>query len=747
MDYGIESDGNAKLQAPPRIIIGGGSITGLSLALMLQKVGIDFVVLEAHDEIAPEVGAGIVCNANGFRVLDQLGLYDDIMATATAPVQEMSNWWPNGELQSRNSDFSDILERVIGYPMVVLDRQELLRILYKHIEHKEKVITGARIEYADEGPSGVHVTISDGRQFKGDILVGADGVHSFVRDQMWRIAKATAPGYFSDNEIDHIKCNWITLFGISTLSDPRITTGSANSTLNYGGSFGLLSGGPSRKYFFLNKALPKELKGNEIREFEQADHDKMVQEHWDDIIQHDITFGKLYSSKIRTVLVHLEGYVFPKWHFGRIITLGDAAHKLHVVTGQGAMMGIEDVVVLVNNLMKRLDANVSPSLDAAQIHEIFDETQKSRESRSRTLMNESFFTQSMHSWKNPLLKFVVVHVVPRIGFDFILSQFLNGVRPGPCLEAVPRPGRRCLVGFDDERRIPFSPVRWLVKCLAYVALILCAVWAVGSAWSARSADGGTQHDSRLARADGLFRLDMSGTLIIMLIEGWRRINKTSLLQWPLIWALLVDFVGFSVVAPFFYLTNLWVSSSHGRMQYTALSRPMILPAAKVILPAVVLLYLLPGAFGAFGSNFDTASFLAWTGNMPPWPAATCTALIPLIASLMPGEQDKFFGEKYLKHLRASYKFMFAVLTLLHLASLAWQFKNNTLLFFLPARIAELVWLVAVYLEVRHYHQIGQRLLLHVSLIVLAFLVAGPGAAAVAFWYWREEINKRGQERA
>lgn len=54
----------------------------------------------------------------------------------------------------------------------------------------------------------------------------------------------------------------------------------------------------------------------------------MVEEHRDDIIQDDITFGKLYNSKIRTVLVHLEGYVFPKWHFGRIITLGDAAHKV-----------------------------------------------------------------------------------------------------------------------------------------------------------------------------------------------------------------------------------------------------------------------------------------------------------------------------------------------------------------------------------------------------------------------------------
>lgn len=144
MEHHIESNGNTTLRTPPRVIICGGSITGLSLALMLEKVGIDFVVLEAYDSIAPEVGAGIVCNANGFRVLDQLGLYDDIMKAATAPVQELNNWWPNGDLHSRNSDFSDILERVIGYPMVVLDRQQLLQILHSHIRNKTKVVTGAQ---------------------------------------------------------------------------------------------------------------------------------------------------------------------------------------------------------------------------------------------------------------------------------------------------------------------------------------------------------------------------------------------------------------------------------------------------------------------------------------------------------------------------------------------------------------------------------------------------------------------------
>lgn len=121
------------------------------------------------------------------------------------------------------------------------------------------------------------------------------------------------------------------MFGISSLSDPRVTSGSANTTLNHGSSFGVLSGGNNRKYFFLNKALPRELKGEEVRRYTEDDRDRLAQEFWKENIQNDITFGDLYQSRIRSVLVPLEGYVFPKWHSGRIITLGDAAHKVSLI--------------------------------------------------------------------------------------------------------------------------------------------------------------------------------------------------------------------------------------------------------------------------------------------------------------------------------------------------------------------------------------------------------------------------------
>lgn len=62
-----------------KIIIAGGGIAGLTLANVLQRFDIDYVILEGHADIATPVGASIGLFPNGLRILDQLGVYEDIM--------------------------------------------------------------------------------------------------------------------------------------------------------------------------------------------------------------------------------------------------------------------------------------------------------------------------------------------------------------------------------------------------------------------------------------------------------------------------------------------------------------------------------------------------------------------------------------------------------------------------------------------------------------------------------------------
>lgn len=85
----------------PVAIVGGG-VAGLTLALALEKQGIHYVLIEAHDSLAPDEGASIGLLPNGLRILDQLGLIDEI-EKHTSPLQRWRHLDGEGELISETN--------------------------------------------------------------------------------------------------------------------------------------------------------------------------------------------------------------------------------------------------------------------------------------------------------------------------------------------------------------------------------------------------------------------------------------------------------------------------------------------------------------------------------------------------------------------------------------------------------------------------------------------------------------------
>jgi FAD dependent monooxygenase len=179
---------------------------------MFEKLGISYILLEARDTLESDRGAGIGLQPNGLRILDQLGLVEDI-EEATAPLHTWFSYDAQGNLMSASSAMGLYGERCvivypwdgsgsvavcqvssvlvsnfcrtrhprIGYPVSFIERRKLLPIMVRRLQRVECVRTSARVASIEETDGHVLVTTHDGLSVTADMVVGADGVRSVVR--------------------------------------------------------------------------------------------------------------------------------------------------------------------------------------------------------------------------------------------------------------------------------------------------------------------------------------------------------------------------------------------------------------------------------------------------------------------------------------------------------------------------------------------------------------------------------------
>lgn len=95
-----------------KVLIAGGGVSGLTLALSLEKHGINYLLLEAYPELAPRRGGGIAVMPNGARILDQMGCYEDLRRRAGCAVHRSYFRAPDGTLLATVGDLEkQITER------------------------------------------------------------------------------------------------------------------------------------------------------------------------------------------------------------------------------------------------------------------------------------------------------------------------------------------------------------------------------------------------------------------------------------------------------------------------------------------------------------------------------------------------------------------------------------------------------------------------------------------------------------
>jgi 2-polyprenyl-6-methoxyphenol hydroxylase-like FAD-dependent oxidoreductase len=311
--------------AAKAIVVGGG-IGGLTAAIALGRAGVEVAVFERAPELR-EIGAGISLWANATRALKGLGVYEEVRAAGAAEIGGELRTWRGGLLTRIPAD--DLKER-FGEANLAVHRADLQGALYSSLP-PGTVRLGAEFTGFDQDDEGVLARYADGREERGDLLVGADGLHSSVRGQLFGQSEPRYAGYAA----------WR---GIAGAGDGSLPEGIGLNLWGRGSEFGLVGIGRGRFYWFATKNAPEgqaESAAGRKREVldllsgaYQPARAAVEATPEPEILRNDI-----YDRKPTS-----------RWGVGRATLLGDAAHPMTPSLGQGACQAIEDAVVLARCL-------------------------------------------------------------------------------------------------------------------------------------------------------------------------------------------------------------------------------------------------------------------------------------------------------------------------------------------------------------------------------------------------------------
>jgi 2-polyprenyl-6-methoxyphenol hydroxylase-like FAD-dependent oxidoreductase len=346
-------------------IIGGG-IAGLTAAIALAQKGIQTTIFEAAPEVKP-VGAGIVLAANAMLAYRRLGIDKDIIPLG----KQLSGFdilSSGGKLITRtDTTFLSVDDAPDNF---TIHRAVLHNVLLSKIP-ATSIHTNKRLKSFEQKEKEIVLQFEDGSTHVTTYLIAADGIHSPVRKQLLPESTPRYAGY---------TC-WRAVVNTTQFNDAG-----SSETWGINGRFGIAPLACDKVYWFACINAPQN--DARIRSYKVAD------------LQREFAS---YHENVQTLLAQtpddalIWGDIIdlrPLQHFafGNILLIGDAAHATTPNMGQGACQGIEDAIVLANELSKHKTAP-----------EAFVAFEKRRLARTRDITNTSWVLGRMAQMENGLL--------------------------------------------------------------------------------------------------------------------------------------------------------------------------------------------------------------------------------------------------------------------------------------------------------------------------------------------------------
>ena len=334
-----------------KIGIVGAGIGGLAAANALHQAGHDVVVFEQSRQFL-RVGADINLTPNAVRALDGLGadIAQAVRASAARPTHRISRTWDTGEETSRLA-MGDEAERKYGAPQLTIHRADLLAALADAFP-AERVRFGKRaqsIEARADGGVAIRFT-DDSEATQLDVLIGADGIHSVVRNAMFGAESPRFTGVVAFRAVvptervkDVPNIQAFTKWWGATPESQIVTF-----PLNQGRDTFIFATTAQDSWHEESWTTPGSV--DELRGF-YADFHPDARALLD-----------ACDSVLKTALYERDPLT--AWSLGPMTLVGDACHPMMPFMAQGAGMAIEDGVVLARNLA----GVAAPAQVAAALH-------------------------------------------------------------------------------------------------------------------------------------------------------------------------------------------------------------------------------------------------------------------------------------------------------------------------------------------------------------------------------------------